>query len=266
MENKTDYRWYKLDNAATIVPSTVHGSDTRVFRIVCELKEDVKPQFLQDALDYTIEEFPHYNVILRKGFFWYYLDGTRIRPLVTEERRPALEPIYLPGRRSLMYRVSYYKKRINLEMFHVLADGTGAFTFMKILVTNYLRLVHNINLPEEEEQKDVASSAGEKNLDAFKQFYSKEKSRRQLMKMVGTSAYQIEQDKDANYSSRLIEGVVSAGAFIDLAHKYNTTAGILTVALYIESVIGIMSVREKRKPVVISVPVNLRQYFPSETT
>ncbi|MCR5453086.1 MAG: hypothetical protein K6F00_10695, partial [Lachnospiraceae bacterium] len=107
---------------------------------------------------------------------------------------------------------------------------------------------------------------GEKNLDAFKQFYSKEKSRRQLMKMVGTSAYQIEQDRDSNYSSRLIEGVVSAGAFIDLAHKYNTTAGILTVALYIESVIGIMSVREKRKPVVISVPVNLRQYFPSETT
>ena len=36
-------KWYQLDNAAKIVPSTTGGADTRVFRITCELKEDVDP-------------------------------------------------------------------------------------------------------------------------------------------------------------------------------------------------------------------------------
>lgn len=266
MDERPNNKWYRLDNAATIVPSTVHGSDTRVFRIVCELKEEVDGDILQDALDQTIDEFPHYNVILRKGFFWYYLDSTRLRATVTEDDRPALEPLYLPGRRSLMYRVSYFKKRINLEMFHVLADGTGAFTFMRVLVANYLRIAHDIPMSLEENELMISATAGEKNNDAFVKFYSKERSRQQLRKMMKTDAYQIEQDKDANLQSRLIEGVTSASGFVALAHRYNTTAGILTVALYIEAVLGVMSVREQKHPIVISVPVNLRQYFPSETT
>ena len=42
-------KWYQLDNAAKIVPSTTGGADTRVFRITCELKEDVDPDTLQSA-------------------------------------------------------------------------------------------------------------------------------------------------------------------------------------------------------------------------
>ena len=72
--------WYKLDNAAKIVPATAHGSDTRVFRIVCELTEPVDPVTLQHALDKTVREYNHFNVVLRKGFFWYYLDAGRNRP------------------------------------------------------------------------------------------------------------------------------------------------------------------------------------------
>ena len=78
MASRTDlfknYKWYKLDNAATIVPATARGSDTRVFRLTCQLKEKVDGDILQSALDLTLEEFPHFNVVLRKGFFWYYLD------------------------------------------------------------------------------------------------------------------------------------------------------------------------------------------------
>ena len=34
--------WYKLDNVAKIIPSSVEGADTRVFRVACELKDDVE--------------------------------------------------------------------------------------------------------------------------------------------------------------------------------------------------------------------------------
>lgn len=258
-----DIRWYRLDNAATIVPSSVHGSDTRVFRIVCELNEEVDGNILQEALDLTVEEYPHFNVMLRKGFFWYYLDSIRARAIVKEERKPACAPLYFSGRRKLLYRVNYYKNRINLEMFHVLADGTGAFSFLKAIVTNYLSLAHGVEVKEEGLD---ASSTTEKNEDAFRQFYSKEKSREQLKGMLGTKAYQIEQPLDENLHSRLIEGVISAKEFIALSHEYHTTAGILTVALFVEAILNVMSIQEQRKPIVVSVPVNLRQYFPSETT
>ena len=66
-ERKT---WYKLDNAAKIIPSSVEGADTRVFRLVCELREEVDPELLQRALDRTLIEFPYMNSCMRRGIFW----------------------------------------------------------------------------------------------------------------------------------------------------------------------------------------------------
>ena len=39
-----------------------------------------------------------------------------------------------------MFRVSYYKNRINLEVFHVLTDGMGGINFLRELTYQYLRL------------------------------------------------------------------------------------------------------------------------------
>mgnify|MGYP001511768255 CR=1 FL=1 len=41
-----------------------------------------------------------------------------------------------------MFRVTYYKYRINLEVFHVLTDGMGGINFLKELTYQYLRLAH----------------------------------------------------------------------------------------------------------------------------
>ena len=262
MENTT-HKWYRLDNAAIIVPSTAKGSDTRVFRLVCELTQEVDPDILQKALDDTLEEFPHLNVVLKQGLFWHYLDGTALRPVVEEDHLPACAPIYQPGKRSLLYRVSYFGKRINLEVFHVLADGTGAFAVLKHLVGVYLALRHGLHYTPD---KDSLSSAEEKNSDAFRQFYTKENNRSQLKQMTGVRAFQIPQDRDGYMRNHLLEGVVSAGRFLAEAKKRNTTAGVLTVALYIEAILQIMPERKRKYPIVISVPVNLRQFFASSTT
>ena len=54
-----------------------------------------------------------------------------------------------------MFRVTYYKCRINLEVFHALTDGAGGITFLKELVYQYLRLRY----PEElKGEKDKISS------------------------------------------------------------------------------------------------------------
>jgi len=256
-------KWYKLDNAATMIPATAHGANTRVFRISCTLHEEVNPEALQTALDMTCLEFPHLNVALRKGLFWYYLDPVRKTPVVEEDHLPVCSAIYYPGRRNLLYRVLWYHNRISLEMFHVLADGTGAFSFLKKLVSNYLCLVHGIDPQSVVEDR---SSAAQKDADAFSHFYEKTSGNTQLDEITTKRAYQVKGNADENLQMHVLEGIISAKEFIALSHRFGTTAGVLSGALFIQSIVEQMSVADRRLPVIIQVPVNLRQFFPSETT
>lgn len=255
--------WYRLDNAAIIIPSTVNGADSRVFRVSCELKEDVDPEVLQSALDDVIRAFPHLNVVLRKGLFWYYLDGCDLKEIVTREKIPPLSPIYVDGRKTLLYRVSYYKKRINVEMFHVLADGTGGFIFLKDLVICYFNKLYDLNIPQESISADVIE---EKAKNAFSENYQKARGNRQLKEMTSKRAYHLKGKKDENFQNHLIEATVSTGEFLKLAKQNNTTAGIYAVSLYILSILDEMKDDRKKLPIVVSVPVNLRQFYPSNTT
>ena len=232
-------KWYKLDNAATMIPSTARGSNTRVFRLSCTLKEEVDPQLLQEALDRTVQEFPHLNVSLRKGLFWYYLDPVRKRALVEEDHLPVCSPIYFPGRRNLLYRVTYFGNRINLEMFHVLADGTGGLAFLGKMVTNYLCMVHGIVDRGEESDR---SSAEAKNEDAFRRFYEEAKGNKQLGDITTRKAYQIRGTADENLQTHVLEGIISAKEAVALAHEYNTTIGVMSAALLIQAIMDDMPV------------------------
>ena len=254
--------WYKLDNAAKIVPSTAKGANTRVFRLTCELKEEVDPEVLQHALDDIIEEFPFFNCVLHRGIFWYYLEDSNLMAKVEKEHTPACLPLYIPGKKNLLYRVNYFNKRINLEMFHVLADGTGAFMFFKNLVTRYLQIKHNLS---ENIKPSDDFSVEEKNEDAFTDNYQKQKGLKQLGEMKSVKAYQVSGELDDNLLPHLLEGTVSASRFLDLAHKYETTVGVLCVALYIKAVIQGMNRHQMKRPIVVSVPVNLRQFYKSGT-
>ena len=258
-------QWYELDNAAKIIPSTTVGADTRVFRICCELREEVQADILQRALDKTIREFPHFNCILKRGLFWYYLEASSRRPEVFEENLPPCSMLYRKGGKNLLYRLFYYKRRISLEMFHVLTDGTGAFVFLKSIVSNYLieryHLDPNVKLEE-------PSSVKEKEGDAFRHFYSEKERKKKNWLKAGKPprAYRLKGEKNENLEIQLLEGTVSAKKLLDKAHEYHTTLAVLVTAVYIEAIMQEMTVRERKYPVVISVPVNLRNYFPSHTT
>lgn len=256
--------WYRLDNAAKIIPSSVSGSDTRVFRIVCELKEDVDPVCLQQAVDEAARDFPYMNCCLRKGIFWYYLDELKETALVTKEHLPVLRAIYVPGRRNLLYRVSYYKKRMNLEMFHVLADGTGGFLFAQHIIEHYLILKHNLDGAK---IKTSPPPISEMQTDAFSKYYEKDQARRRnyIKEMFPVKAYQLKGKKDPELAEHIVEGTVSTKQILDLAHGFHVTLGVLITSIWAEAIVRQMNKSEYNKPVVLSVPVNLRQFYPSET-
>ena len=139
---KRPAEWIRLDNAAKIFPPTSNRRETRVFRFACQLREPVDPVLLQAALDKTVMLFPMWQTVLRHGLFWYYLEKSEHTPLCEQEHRPICGPIYEKNSDRLLFEVSYYGSRINLEAYHALTDGTGALHFLQTLVCLYLKQAH----------------------------------------------------------------------------------------------------------------------------
>ena len=144
-EQKRAY-WRSLDNAAKLFSAASSPKDTRVFRFYCELKEEIKEDVLQEALNQTIRKYPVFLSVMRKGLFWHYLEKSELRPAVREEYKEPCSSLYVRDKKTLLFEVTYYKKRINFEVFHALTDGTGATEFLRELVKNYLYLIHKEDL------------------------------------------------------------------------------------------------------------------------
>lgn len=247
-------KWYKLDNGAKIFPPNVTKKDSKVFRFSCELYEDIDKGILQNALNKTLEDYPVFLSSLKRGLFWYYLETSSIKPIVKKEDNVICDII----ERSLLFRVSYYKKRINLEVHHALTDGTGTLVFLKSLVSNYLIEKHNIK------SKIIidTTSMYEKESDSFEKYYKKNKTIN-LFKSI--KAYNLRGEMYVENRLKVIEGIVSTNGILKLAKEHNTTVTAYLVSILIKSIGMTMSIKDKRKPVVITVPVNLRNYFKSNT-
>jgi len=251
--------WRKLDNAAKIFPSASNGHDTNVFRLYCELNENVEPNCLQYALDKTMEEFPIYRSVMKKGLFWYYLEDSLIKPIVKIESKYPCRKIYDVNVRKLLFEVTYYGNRINFEAFHVLTDGTGALEFLKVLVGNYL--IKRYDLKTEDAVIQLDASIYQKADDSYKKYYEKDKKKNNKAKI----AYKITGTKTSNKALKVIEGSMSSSVVLNKAHEYHVTLTGFLVAVMLKSVFEEMSVAELKKPVVVSVPVNLRKYFESSS-
>lgn len=262
MRREKHNSWSRLDNAAKIFPSTVEKSDTRVFRFSCELKDEIDPYILRKATEKAAEGYPTFNMIMKKGFFWYYLENCDIDPVVAEENEPVCAAIYEEDVRSLLYRVTYHRSRINLEVFHVLADGTGALMLLKTIVYRYLIYRYPELFENDTPVLDNDASFSQKNSDSFSKYYDKSIKKQKIKRI---KAFRLRSERLENNKLSAIEGFASVKSVIEAAHKYNTTLTVFLTALYIKSLSMEMSVQSRKKPVVINIPVNLRQYFPSET-
>ena len=75
--------------------------------------------------------------------FWYYFEtNVKGKPVVREEEDFPCRYIEQHRNKSYLFRVTYYKNRINLEVFHALADGMGAVNFLRELTYQYLRICY----------------------------------------------------------------------------------------------------------------------------
>lgn len=254
--------WNKLDNAAKIFPPTSNERDTKVFRFSCQLKEEVDEQLLQQALDDVIGKFPVFCSVLKRGIFWYYLEHRETRPLVFPEHKPPCSELYDRNRKNLLFEVTYFRKRINLEIYHALSDGTGALEFLRTLTCRYLSLAHPEIEGDPVSELDYDASVFEKGEDSFLKYYDpKKKVKRQKV----VRAYQLKSPLLAENRQRVIEGTMPVKEVIQVAKSYGATLTEYLSTLMLVSIAKQMPVTARKKPVSLDIPINLRNYYESAT-
>lgn len=251
-----NHRWYKLDNLGKFYSSISNSKIPAVFRYSTTLTEMIDEKILQDAFDETIDIFSNFNVNLRKGFFWYYLESTNKKFKVTEENLPICFKLY-KNSENFLFRVNYYRNRINFEVSHIISDGRGSLNFFKALIYNYLKLKYSIdNITIEYDGSDY-----EKTENSFEKYYKKIKIKPSLKKKI----YRFK-SKKLNNEIKFMELHLSASKVIELSHSFNANLTSFLIAVLIYSIRDEIKLTDLDKVIKIDVPVDLRKYYNSITS
>lgn len=247
-------KWYKLDNVGKFYAAIATKQIPTIFRYSVYLKDSIDEKILQLALNNTIDIYPSFNVNLKKGLFWYYLDESNKRFEVTKENLPICYKIYNSSD-DFLYRVSYYKNKINLEISHILSDGKGSVEFFKVLVSNYIKLKHSLN----DIEIVTSNSFEEKAEDSFLKYHEKPKHTEKEKK---SKIYKYKGRKMKN-QTRFMECHLSVKEVLELSHKYNVTITVFLTSLLIYSFKDVLGSKDMKKTIKIDIPVDLRKYFDS---
>ncbi len=251
--------WFALDDAAKIYPFSMQEGYMSVFRIAMNMKEDVVPELLQMALNFTIKRFPVFATTLKKGFFWHYLDSTKRRFTVHEAKDVPCSPIPISQSGSQAFRVLYYKNRISVEFFHILTDGTGAVAFLRTLVAEYLRL---LGYEAEGDETLIDISDPPEKEEIRNEFAHVEKPKNSTGFM-DKNALQMGGNHASTLPCRIIHLKLKVDDIKAAAKRHGITVTTYLIALMFLATKG--ATEEMSGDINIQVPVNMRKFYPSKT-
>ena len=145
-----EYKWRKLDNTAKLF--SMDGiNNTSIFRLSGILKEEIEPLILKKAVDIVLKDYKGFKVKTGSGVFWNYLEYNYRKPKIKIEEGIPCKHINFRKNNKYLFRVSYYKNKINLDLYHVLTDGAGAIIFLKAIICRYLEIKHKIKHSKKKE-------------------------------------------------------------------------------------------------------------------
>jgi len=280
-------KWIRLDNASNIFVAASNAIDTKVFRLSIEMTEKIEPSHLQTALNHVYEEYPLFHSTLRRGFFWYYFEKSDVNPRIKIETEPPLSPIYESKKKDFLFRVLYKGNRVHLEVFHALTDGTGALWFLEDLMTEYVRLRY---VKDDRDNRLTSKREKDDLEDSFNRYFKEKKTTTQFTRLVQSfkNVYQGEKTSDSlfpkfiddksdkkiyrvkgtytpDHRPRIINTNLPLDESLALARQEKVTLTIYLTALYVLATYQAKEDKTKETTISVSIPINLRQYFPSIT-
>jgi len=245
--------WRKLDNTAKIFTLDAK-KNTNIFRLSAILKDKVDPNVLELALTKTLSEYRAFKVKIKWGFFWNYLEYNKKEPIIKKEEGTPCRYIDFKKNNDYLFRVSYFKKKINLDIFHVLTDGVGASKFLKVLVSNYLDLKYNLGIKKEQSIKEIH----------YKDDYVINWDRKVKVPKERNNSYELE-GKIHREKNNTYHYTVSVLEIKNICKKYKVTITEYLTALYMYALYLSCYKKKTKKELTMTVPVDLRKHYNSDT-
>ena len=251
-----------MDCSAVAYPYFATETNNHAFTMEADLDRDIDPKLLHDVAQSMCERFPTLFVRLHKDGFGYQLEHVHdVTPFVLP-RASTVNMIYdLKNNKNLM-RISYRKNRIAVECFHAVTDGSGAITLLKSLLAEYYRRLGE-DIPNEcgVLSPEDAPKASETE-DSFRTNYRKELGQ---AGRAGKRAFQL-YPNGPFAPWHCTELTMQLSDLKPVAKASGATIGEYISALYLYAFYRMrQKTTDSKKPVVLSVPINLRPIFDSET-
>lgn len=255
-ETKNKLTWRRLDNSAKIFPMSTGEKYSTVFRISAVLKDDIQPEILQKAVKNTLEKYEAFKVKMKAGLFWYYLEQNNKEPIIEEEREYPCKYINPRRNRGYLFKVTYFKNKINIDIFHSLTDGNGGTTFFREIVYTYLEMCY----PEDLKQENRKTRKIEYDIEDS---YIKNYNKKIKTNTPNPRAYELKGKKIKLGAISAIHQIINLEQLKKECEKYDATVtqyltAVLMYAIYSENYKG-------KKTLKVCIPVNLKKYYPSKT-
>lgn len=257
--------WFRLDNSAKMYPLISTRFTQSLFRVSIYLKENVDPEILQEALKQIMPYYPSFNVRLRKGLFWNFLEENTKHPLIFKDDGIVLKKINDKKNNNFMFKVLYYNSRISIEYFHAMTDGLGGSEFLKALTLRYFLIKEN-NISAFKQIFDENHS--HETEDSFLKNYKKKNLKEFIhgMKYVkGEKAHQLTGNFYDLPGYAIYEGILNSKQLLAKAREKGITITTYVGAYFLLSCYKNRNKNKKFKPMTIFIPINLRGYFKSKT-
>lgn len=266
MDNFNAENWYRLDNSAVIYPMSITVTTQSLFRLSAEMSDYVDDECLLDALINILPRFPAYKVVLRSGLFRHFFDYNNLTPVVRPDNGILFQKINFIANRHYLFRVSYYKNKINIDYFHGLCDATGAMEFLKSLVYRYI-IERGIQPPPHGNIKIAEECVAEDELeDGFSKYYRPvDLFGGVIGEMAGKTAFALRGKRFVRIGYGLIQGSVSTDHLKDAAKKYGCSVTSFLTAAILLSIAEVYDKDTQKHDLAAMIPVNLRKWFPSGT-
>ena len=260
---KRETSWFKIDNAGKLFPIVTNEHRASYFRLSVSLKTTVDPVILQRAAILTLNRFPNFNTRLKRGLFWNYLEIQRrpFRVIPEPNTFGALPQPYAYYKH--LTEIYYHRNRISVEIFHAITDGRGGLEFIKTLTLTYLQ---ELGLPIQSEGLvfDVHDSETDAQLEDS---YAKKITKGKAVWLPTKKAFHLKGDYFHHFGHDLTHLHLPTSAMLTIARSRQTTITAIFATILILYFIQEQTKQtpRKRKPIIISIPVDMRKYLPSKT-
>lgn len=248
--------WYRLDNVGKFYSSQAGSSRQTVFRYAATLVDDVDPEVLQHALVKMVEMFPNFNVCLRSGVFWHYLEPSGEVPQALPETLPVCYGLHMNAH-SVLFRVTYFGPRINVEVSHMVSDGRGTLQLFRALLGFYLCERYDLG----DVPIDYDGSDREKAENSFDKYFERDKKGMERT----PRAWRLPGAHDEG-DPTFMELHLSVSDVLALSRSWGVSMTSLVSAVLIAALRDEMTHRERRRTICMDVPVDLRSLFKSVTS